>query len=546
MCDSKLYQYITDPNCNSQAETLTRSTNFWITYIVDNSSSGYLVYPHCPFDYCLSPSSNVQINLNLKDGSNAQCANNRSGLLCAVCQPGFSLSLGSSHCMPCQEVWRKHLTVILLVAFASGIILVVLMMVLNLTVATGTLNGLIFYANIIQANHSAIFFSSPSTKVFFVFISWLNLDVGFDICFFEGMNPYWKTWLELAFPVYIIFLVILIILLSERSVRFSRLIAGRNPVATLATLILLSYTKLLRTIIAVLSFASLDYPDGSHKVVWLPDATVYFLRGKHVPLFIVGLLILIVGSIYTSLLFLWQWFLHYQNKLLIRWVRNQKLCQFLEPYHAPFVFKHRYFTGLLLFARVILYLVFALNVSGDPAVNLLSIIVLVSGILFFKGYYGRLYKNRIIDTIEMLHYLNTVIVSAAKLHTFQTENSQTVSDYVSGITMSALFLIALAYHIFTKSHVSSTLWKWLRQKRLNRNEEALVDYPPVNSNLTDPPKPTWSSIESLSYTGRPLTAIMYEGQGQRSTSIGTNNQDNASRTMAGLSAPLLKKDENAN
>ena len=148
----------------------------------------------------------------------------------------------------------------------------------------------------------------------------------------------------------------------------------------------------------------------------------------------------------------------------------------------------------------------------------------------------------------MLHYLNTVIVSAAKLHTFQTENSQTVSDYVSGITMSALFLIALAYHIFTKSHVSSTLWKWLRQKRLNRNEEALVDYPPVNSNLTDPPKPTWSSIESLSYTGRPLTAIMLEGQGQNlmSTSIGTNNQDNASRTMAGLSAPLLKKDENAN
>ena len=216
------------------------------------------MYPHCPFDYCLPPSSNIQINLNLKHGSDKQCSNNRSGLLCGVCQTHFSLSLGSSCCIPCGDIWQKHLMLILLVSLISDIILVVLIMVVNLTVAVGTLNGLIFYANIIHAYNSAIFFSSPLAKIFFVFISWLNLDVGFDICFFEGLNSYWKTWLDLAFPLYIIFLVILIMFVSERSVTLSRLIARRNPLAALATLILLSYTKILRTIIAALSFARLD------------------------------------------------------------------------------------------------------------------------------------------------------------------------------------------------------------------------------------------------------------------------------------------------
>ena len=176
---------------------------------------------------------------------------------------------------------------------------------------------------------------------------------------------------------------------------------------------------------------------------------------------------------------------------------------------------------------------FALNVSGDPGVNLLSIIVVVSGVLLLKGYYGRLYKNKIIDTIEMFHYLNAVIFSAAKLYTLsEAKNAQTNSDYVSGTAMFALFLIVLTYHIFTESHVCMKLWKWLRQKkkRFNRTEEPLIDYPPVDSDLTDPPEPTWSSIESLSYEGKPLSAIIFEDQGQTS-----------SRITASLSVPLLEK-----
>ena len=79
------------------------------------------------------------------------------------------------------------------------------------------------------------------------------------------MDAFWKMWVELTFPVYIIFLVVMVIFISEHSTRFGRLIGKKNPVATLATLILLSYTKLLRTVIASLSLAI----HGSREIVWL-------------------------------------------------------------------------------------------------------------------------------------------------------------------------------------------------------------------------------------------------------------------------------------
>ena len=88
-----------------------------------------------------------------------------------------------------------------------------------------------------------------------VLISW---QLGFDIiCLISGLDAYWKTLLQLAFPAYLILLVIIVIILSERSTKFAQLIGRKYPVATQATLILLSYIKLLQIIITSLSFAIL-------------------------------------------------------------------------------------------------------------------------------------------------------------------------------------------------------------------------------------------------------------------------------------------------
>ena len=127
------------------------------------------------------------------------------------------------------------------------------------------------------------------------------------MCFFYGLDTYIKTWLKLAFPAYIISLVVMVIIVSEYSPKFAGLIGKKDPVSTLATLILLSYAKLLSVTITALSYVTLDYPDDKQEIVWLPDGNVKYFQGKHIPLVLVAVLIIIIGLPYTILLFLWQW-----------------------------------------------------------------------------------------------------------------------------------------------------------------------------------------------------------------------------------------------
>ena len=149
----------------------------------------------------------------------------------------------------------------------------------------------------------------------------------------------------MAFPLYIIVLVVLLIIVSEYSPKFAALIGKKDPVATPATLILLSYAKLLSITITALSSATIDYPDGSQEVVWLPDANVKYFLGKHAALVILALLIILVGAPYTILLLLWQWIVRAPSWKVVNWKRNTKFNAFIVAYHVPFNSKYTV-TGL--------------------------------------------------------------------------------------------------------------------------------------------------------------------------------------------------------
>ena len=112
---------------------------------------------------------------------------NALGILCnGQCQPGLGLMLGSSQCGYCQN---KYLS--LVIAFiVAGIALVVFLLVCNLTVSVGSINGLLFYANMIKLNETVLFPNGVSIPVLSQFIAWLNLDLRIQTCFFNGLDGY--------------------------------------------------------------------------------------------------------------------------------------------------------------------------------------------------------------------------------------------------------------------------------------------------------------------------------------------------------------------
>ena len=142
-----------------------------------------------------------------------------------VPQKGFSLVFGSSKCLKCSNSYLS-----LLIAFAlAGVILVIFLLILKLTVAVGTISGLIFYANILVFNRAQLF-PSGETNILTVFIAWVNLDLEIVTCFFDGMDAYYKAWLQYAFPIYVWVLVGAIILASSHSSKIAKSL-GANPVA---------------------------------------------------------------------------------------------------------------------------------------------------------------------------------------------------------------------------------------------------------------------------------------------------------------------------
>ena len=107
--------------------------------------------------------------------------------MCVSCREGYSLLMGSNKCGQCHD---DYVVVTWIALFAvMGILLVVLLIALNLTVSVGTLNGLLFYANIVKL-YEPVFSRKEALPVLSQVISWINLDFGFEICFYQTLHMY--------------------------------------------------------------------------------------------------------------------------------------------------------------------------------------------------------------------------------------------------------------------------------------------------------------------------------------------------------------------
>ena len=175
-------------------------------------------------DYCLPYSS--LINLLHSD---LQYQFNRTGTLYSQCKHSLSMVFGSSKCMECSNIYIL-ISIIILIA---GIFLVLLLYFLNFTVTNGTISGIIFYATIISINDSVFLVNDNVFKPLRVFISFINLDLGIQTCFYNGMDSYSKVWLQLFCPFHLTIIALSIIIASHYCTRILRLTYTRSlPVSS--------------------------------------------------------------------------------------------------------------------------------------------------------------------------------------------------------------------------------------------------------------------------------------------------------------------------
>ena len=314
----------------------------WVNTIFSEGHSPGIIYNRfCPLLYCKSGNKTV----NIGDDPSKQCASNRTGILCGACMDSFSLAIGSSRCIECPN---SHNMALLLAFVAAGILLVFFILALNLTATQGLINGVIFYANIVWAYKILLFPADIGAFTFLqVFIAWLNLDFGIETCFFVGLDAYWKTWLQFLFPFYIWAIAGVIIVACRYSSRLTNLI-GSRAVPLLATLFLLSYMKLLHTVIDAISVAVIaQYPQNTSYAVWYLDGNLRYCQRPHTYLFVVAIATFIFLWLpYTLVLLFIQPLRRVSHLRPLKWIN--KLAPVYDAYFFPLKDKHRYWFGAML------------------------------------------------------------------------------------------------------------------------------------------------------------------------------------------------------
>ena len=447
VCERRLINY--NIACNFYSQSVSRTGSIWLQY----DEQHLKIHRNCPLDYCQVASDTISL-----ERPDEQCANNCSGVICGACQDNHSIALGGSKCLPCNS--ERYTFMWLLVVFAvTGVALVALLLVCNMTISTGTLNGLILYANVVSISGITSLQNCSIHPILSVFIAWVNLDFGVQTCFYPGMDTYQKTWLQFAFPLYIWLLVAAITAASYYSSTAMR-VFGRNNIAILATLFLLSYSKILKTIITALSstqvlVSSADNVSDQlvpHRV-WTYDGNIEYLQGKHVPLFAVALVLLVFLFLpYTLLLLFGQCVRSTPigRRWVLRLVRSTAFISIMDAYHAPYNKRHRYWTGLMLLTRCVLFLAFATVRTDDHILGNMYITTLATtGILSYKTFTIKIYRNIYLNTLEFCFLINLQVLSATLyyLKGSSDNNSALCRTITASISISfSIFIIILAYH----------------------------------------------------------------------------------------------------
>ena len=425
-CDSSMQsKLLTILNCNINDRTILRPANSWISANTHNNSSIYHLTPNCPFHYCLPQSSHLNFST-----PNLQCQFNRSGLMCGQCQKNLSTIFGSSNCQLCSNI---YLLLIIPITIA-GLLLVFILFCINLTVTDGTINAFIMYTNIIGINDHVFF--TDTKHVFtpaYTFISLANLDLGIQTCFYNGMDDYAKMWLQLAFPFYLMFIATLLIITSRYSITVQRLTA-RRALPVLATLFLLSYTKILRTVSSVLFFYSTitHLPSKHATLVWSLDANVPLFGIKFTLLFIACLILFLVLVPFNIILLF--------TRTLSQFQFINKFKPLLDAYQGPYKHKFYYWTGLQLLIRAVFFGISALNKNTNLIIGSLTLSVML-------GLHGIVhpFKNSFKTYQELLYISNLHILYNLTLSEYQGLAIINVMITLAGIQ----FIFIIIYHIIT-------------------------------------------------------------------------------------------------
>ena len=447
----------TECSIDENTITIPNDTNPWMGIIKNQ----LVISKICPQSYCntghkIKSTDDEIMLLGVSGKLVSYCMGNREGVLCGQCKENFSTVFGSNECKQCSNWW---LFTILIYAI-EGPIIVYLLYTLKLTITAGTLNGMIFYAQVANAGLME-FLSQPYHKYNWIskiyrfcqfVLSFLNLTLGYPLCFYNGMNQLWKMGISLIFPIYLLTMVVAIIVFSRYSTQLSNR-TSHYSVQVLVTVVHLSFSKLILTLIDVFTPATVHTPWGT-EYVWYWDGSVGFKDRPHYLLAAITVTIVGVFLIpYIMLLVL--------GKPLIRHSKraNFYIRPIYEAIHAPYKEGKQYWFTARLLLLIIVYIVYVVFGTNNYVTLSLITSFLLSSFTVGQALF-RPFKSKALNILDCWLMLNITLV----YNTIWNDAFSMILVFNMIAVMTAVLTFGgiVTYHIATKLSRSRKLSKLLK------------------------------------------------------------------------------------
>ncbi len=246
-----------------------------------------------------------------------------------------------------------------------------------------------------------------------------------------------------------------------------RALLGSNPVAMLATIILLSYTKLLQVSLQMLDFREIHYSyNNSTTYVWKLDPTQLYWGPGYLSIatFALSLLVLFLAP-YNLLLLSGYKLQAYSNRKGLQWLN--KLKPFLDAYYAPFTRNGRFWPGLLLFLRACVLVSETASLENRKDVTLIITAILFT-LAISLSWTCSIYENKYINVLEISYIINSIILVTGTYCITKDGGNQRALVYVS-ISIALLeFVGVLIYHILIRIFKFQAVkqLKWIHVKQV--------------------------------------------------------------------------------
>lgn len=348
-CDKFLVN-ASDMVCFDNTVSFTTLENHWIGTdpSISNPNSSDLIIHSCLLNYCKALVNNTVSPPEFE----TQCGFNRAGLLCGDCQVGYSNVFGTNECLKCSNYWLFLIPVVAI----AGAILFITIAILETTIDKAWTNVIIFFVSTI----SFLDYLSPNPTYSYTFIPsrLIGLQIGVSVCFYDGMTDLHRSFILLAFPLYLYILMAIFTILCQR---FTWMSIHFSPAKTLATLTVMCYLSVLTTSLDIVSPIRIATVGGEASYRWLINPNQRYFDREHGLLVMLGIVIILLYIIPFPLLLLCP-------SLVYRYAK--RLSPFFDILWAAYKPRFRFWIGIRVLLLIVFYVTarnstqYALTFSG--------------------------------------------------------------------------------------------------------------------------------------------------------------------------------------